>query len=202
MTMLTLPSLPGVLQWKNTPVNWNVGPASCLSITAGAKTDWFVEPSGSTWVSTNAPTALFTPPDEHFLLSAKVTVHFASTFDAGVLLLYEREDLWSKLCFEYSPQNQPMIVSVVTRGLSDDCNSTVIDGNTIYLRVARMGGAFGFHYSLDGTYWNMVRYFTLGNVENLRVGFEAQSPTGEGCNVVFSEIAYRPDHLKDMRTGE
>ncbi len=95
-----------------------------------------------------------------------------------------------------------MIVSVVTRGLSNDCNSTVIDGNAVYLRVARMGGAFGLHYSLDGKYWNMVRYFTLGKVENLRVGFEAQSPTGEGCNVVFSEIAYRPDLLKDMRTGE
>jgi uncharacterized protein len=202
MTTLTLPSIPGDLQWKNDPVDWQVGPDNSLSITAGAKTDWFVEPSGSTWVSTNAPAALFTPPDENFLLSAKVTVNFASTFDAGVLLLYEREDLWSKLCFEYAPQNQPMIVSVVTRGLSDDCNSTVIDGNTVYLRVARMGGAFGLHYSLDGKYWNMVRYFTLGKVENPRVGFEAQSPTGEGCNVVFSEIAYRPDLLKDMRTGE
>jgi len=202
MTMLTLPSLPGNLQWKNDPVDWHVGPDDSLGITAGAKTDWFVEPAGSTLVSTNAPVALFTPPDEHFLLSANVTVNFASAFDAGVLMLYEREDLWAKLCFEYSPQKQPMIVSVVTRGLSDDCNSTVIDGNAVFLRVARMGRTFAFHYSLDGTYWNLVRYFTLGNVENLRIGFEAQSPTGEGCNVVFSEIAYRSDLLKELRTGE
>lgn len=48
----------------------------------------------------------------------------------------------------------------------------------------------------------MVRYFTLGNVENLRIGFEAQSPTGEGCTIDFSEITYRPDLLKGMRTGE
>jgi uncharacterized protein len=197
-----LPSLPGDLQWKNDPVDWKVRPDNSLSITAGAKTDWFIDPLGSTWASTNAPTALFTPLDEHFLLSARVIVNFTSTFDAGVLLLYEREDLWAKLCFEYSPQNQPMIVSVVTRGLSDDCNSTIIDGKTVYLRVARMGEAFGFHYSLDGTYWNMVRYFTLGNVENLRIGFEAQSPTGEGCTVDFSEITYQPDLLKGMRTGE
>jgi uncharacterized protein len=136
-------------------------------------------------------------------LSAKVTVNFVSTFDAGVLFLYERDDLWAKLCFEYSPHNEPMIVSVVTRSFSDDCNSAVIDGKTVYLHVARMdGGAIGFHYSLDGQYWNMVRYFTLGKLENLRVGFEAQAPIGEGCNVVFSEIAYRPDLLKDMRTGE
>ena len=202
MTKLTFPSLPGDLHWKNDPVGWNVGPDNSLRITAGAKTDWFVDPSGNMLVSTNAPAALFTPPDEHFLLSAKVTVHFTSAFDAGVLFMHEREDLWAKLCFEYSPQNQPMIVSVVTHGLSDDCNSAVIDGNTVFLRVARMGEAFGLHYSLDGTYWHMVRYFTLGNVEHLRIGFEAQSPTGEGCTVIFSEIAYRPVLLKEMRTGE
>jgi len=202
MTTLTFPSLPGDLHWKNDPVVWNAGPDNSLRITAGAKTDWFVDPSGHTLVSTNAPAALFTPRDEHFLLSAKVTVHFTSAFDAGVLFVYEREDLWAKLCFEYSPQNQPMIVSVVTHGLSDDCNSAVIDGNTVFLREARMGDAFGLHYSLDGTYWHMVRYFTLGNVEHLWIGFEAQSPTGEGCTVIFSEITYLPDLLKEMRTGE
>lgn len=202
MTTLRLSPIPGDLEWKNDPVDWKVGTDNSLSITAGAKTDWFIEPSGSDWVSKNAPVALFRTTDEHFLLSARVTVNFTATFDAGVLFLYERDDLWAKLCFEYSPQNQPMIVSVVTRGFSDDCNSTVIEGNTVYLRVARIASAFALHYSLDGTYWNMVRYFTLGKVENLQVGFEAQSPTGQGCNVVFSEITYRPGILKDMRSGE
>lgn len=202
MTTLTLPSLPGDLQWENAPEDWNVGTDNRLSITAGAKTDWFIEPSNSPSVSTNAPAALFTPPDAHFLLSARVTVDFASTYDAGVLMLYDRADLWAKLCFEYSPQQQPTIVSVVTRGVSDDCNSTSIDGNTVFLRVAGMDGAFGLHYSLDGKYWHMVRYFTLGKVENLRIGFEAQSPLGEGCHVLFSEIAYLPTLLKDLRTGE
>ncbi len=202
MTTLSLAPIPGDLQWKNDPVDWKVGSDNSLSITAGAKTDWFVEPSGSDWVSSNAPAALFMPPTENFLLSAKVTVNFASTFDAGVLVLYEREDLWTKLCFEYSPQHKPMIVSVVTRGFSDDCNSVVIDGNTVYMRVARIGSAFALHYSLDGKYWNMVRYFTMGAVDNLRIGFLAQSPTGESCNVVFSEIDYRPDVLKDLRSGD
>ena len=202
MTTLSLSSIPGDLQWKNDPVDWKVGSDNSLSITAGAKTDWFVEPSGSDWVSSNAPAALFMPPVENFLLSARVTVNFASTFDAGVLVLYEREDLWTKLCFEYSPQHKPMIVSVVTRGFSDDCNSTVIDGNSVYLRVARIDTTIALHYSLDGKFWNMVRYFTLGKVESLQAGFLAQSPTGESCNVVFSEIAYRPDVLKDLRSGD
>ena len=66
MTTLTLSSIPGDLQWKNDPVDWKVGPDNSLSITAGAKTDWFIEPSGSDWVSNNAPAALFTPPDREF----------------------------------------------------------------------------------------------------------------------------------------
>jgi hypothetical protein len=201
MTTLTLPSIPSDLQWKNDPVDWNVEPDNSLSITAGVKSDWFIRPSGDE-VSSNAPAALFTPPDANFLLSARVTVNFVATFDAGVLMVYERDDLWAKLCFEYSPQQQPMIVSVVTRGRSDDCNSTSIAGNTVYLRVARMGEAFGFHYSLDGKYWHMVRFFSLGQVDKLRIGFETQSPTGEGCKAIFSEIVYRPDLLKDMRSGE
>lgn len=202
MKTLSFSPIPGDLQWKNDPAHWKVGPDNSLNITAGAKTDWFIEPSGSGSVSTNAPVALFRPPVENFLLSAKVTVNFASTFDAGVLFLHERDDVWAKLCFEYSPEHKPMVVSVVTRGVSDDCNSTVIDGNTVYLRVARIAMAFALHYSLDGQYWNLVRYFSLGKVESLRAGFEAQSPTGQGCNVVFAEIAYRPGILKDMRNGE
>jgi regulation of enolase protein 1 (concanavalin A-like superfamily) len=199
---MTLLNFPGSLHWKNDPVDWKIEPDNSLSITAGAGTNWFIDPSGSNRVASNGPAALFVPPTENFLLSAKVTVQFASTFDAGVLFLYERDDLWTKLCFEYSPQGKPMVVSVVTRGLSDDCNSVVIDGNSVYLRVTRIGTAFALHYSLDGTYWNMVRYFTLGTVDHLQVGFLAQSPTGQGCNVVFSEIAYQPGILKDMRNGE
>jgi uncharacterized protein len=202
MTSPRLSAVPVEMQWKNDPIDWNVGPDDSLSITTGAKSDWFIDPSGSGLASSNAPAALFVAPDENFLLSSRVTVNFGATYDAGVLCVYERDDLWAKLCFEYSPQQKPMIVSVVTRGLSDDCNSAVIDGNSVYMRLTRLGTTFVFHYSLDGQYWNMVRYFTLGKLENMRVGFLAQSPTGESCNVVFSEIAYRPETLKEMRNGE
>lgn len=81
-----------------------------------------------------------------------------------------------------------MIVSVVTRGVSDDCNSTIIDGNSVYLRVAHTGKAFGLHYSLDGKYWNMVRYFTLGKTENLRVGFEASNRWERAATLCFRTL--------------
>ncbi len=172
-----------------------------MSITAGPQTDWFVDPAG-TYCKDNAPCALFTPPDPEFLLSARVSVGFGATYDAGVLQIRVQDDLWAKLCLEYSPQKRPMVVSVVTRGVSDDCNSVEIDRPEIFLRVARTPRTLAFHYSLDGLYWNFVRYFTLGPMDGLRAGFAAQSPAGVKCTAVFTEINYRPDTLKDNRNGE
>jgi regulation of enolase protein 1 (concanavalin A-like superfamily) len=201
MTVFTLPSVPGELYWKNPPLEWQVEPGPSLAILAGESTDLFSDPGG-TVAKDNAPAALFAPPDENFLLSARVTVAFASAFDAGVLQVRERDYLWAKLCFEYSPQGQPMIVSVVTRGTSDDCNSVPIQGQTVFLRIARNAQTFAFHYSLDGRYWHMVRYFTLGRLGALRVGFSSQSPTGQRCRAVFAEISYRAGTLADNRSGE
>jgi regulation of enolase protein 1 (concanavalin A-like superfamily) len=201
MDPFVLPALPAACEWQNRPADWKVGADGSLAITAGGKTDWFIDPAGS-FVTFNAPAALFTPPDASCLLSAKVSVSFASAFDAGVLLAMAREDLWAKVCFEYSPQGRPMVVSVVTRGASDDCNSTVIEGREVYLRVAMTRKTFAFHYSSDGRYWHLVRYFSLGAAPGMRMGFLSQSPTGEGCEAVFTGIVYGAGELKDIRSGE
>jgi regulation of enolase protein 1 (concanavalin A-like superfamily) len=201
MTPFTLPAIPAVLQWTNDPLDRRIGPGDALTIVAGAATDWFVDPGGA-YAKDDSPGALFVPPDANFLLSARVTVEFASAFAAGALQVRVRDDLWAKLCFEYSPQQQPMIVSVVTRGISDDCNSVVIDGPEVYLRIAQTPETTAFHYSRDGRHWHFVRYFTLGKLSELRVGFSSQSPTGGRCTAVFSEISYRAGILKDRRSGE
>lgn len=201
MDTFQLSSLPGELHWQHTPLDWQVGPGETLSIAAGPKTDLFFDPAGALSLD-NAPVALFAPGDKNFILSAKVKVAFGSTFDAGVLQVRAQADLWAKLCFEFSPQGQPMIVSVVTRGVSDDCNSTIIAGNEVYLRAARQASTFAFHYSLDGRWWHLVRYFSLGPVDRLQLGFSAQSPTGEQCRAEFSEISYRSGVIKDIRSGE
>jgi regulation of enolase protein 1 (concanavalin A-like superfamily) len=201
MTEFEIASLPEPLFWKNRPLDWQLQADDTLIIEAGPATDWFADPAGRP-AKDNAPVALFIPPDENFTLSAKVLVDFASTFDAGVLQVRASDSLWGKLCFEYSPQEQPMIVSVVTHGLSDDCNSRTIEWNEIHLRVARLGEAFAFHYSFDGRFWHMVRHFTLGPLSNLQVGFSSQSPTGQACQTIFSEIEYRASRLNDIRSGE
>jgi len=201
MKSFTLKSIPNELTWKNTPVSFESKTGDGLDITAGPVSDWFHNPGGTS-INNNAPVALFTPSAENFLLSAKVTVEFNYTYDAGVLFLYVKDDIWAKLCFEYSPQKEAMVVSVVTRGKSDDCNSAVIGSHTVYLRVFRQGNAVAYHYSTDGHTWHFVRYFNVGDLGKMQIGFAEQSPTGKGCTVHFSEIDFHYGKISDLRSGE
>jgi uncharacterized protein len=191
--------LPMPLHWLVQPLAWQVGNRS-LELTAGPSCDLFTDPAGGEPLANAA--ALVGEPSGDFLLSARVHVEFASTFDAGVLLLYRDERNWAKLCFERSPQGDPMVVSVVTRDVSDDCNSFMVDGNEVWLRLARLGDCFAFHASNDGSYWRLARYFALAESDGVRVGFLAQSPTGEGCRARFDEIRYEARRLGDLRSGE
>lgn len=203
MDTFQLQSLPAPLQPANSPVELKVEEQSqTITLTAGQLTDLFVDPQGQKSTD-NAPRLTFAV-EENFTFSAKVTVNFQSTFDAGVLLIYAHNNQWAKLCFEYSPQQQPMIVSVVTRQFSDDCNSVIINDNQVYLRIAKINRAFAFHYSADGQLWHLVRHFNLASNpgDTVRIGFSAQSPTGQGCRVIFSEINYSPTLLADIRNGQ
>jgi uncharacterized protein len=195
---VTVQGLPFGLAWLRAPLAWRGG-GGALTITAGPKTDWFVDPGGAA-PSMNAP-ALLGRPEGDFVLSARAEVDFAETYDAGVLALWQDETTWAKLCFEYSPQGQPMVVSVVTRGTSDDCNSIAVPNKSVWLRIARIGRAYAFHASTDGDFWHFVRYFTFGPEALPSTGFEAQSPLGEGCTVRFSEVHFSPATLADLRDG-
>lgn len=196
--MISIPTIPYPLAWQ-APALGAAFTGDKLSITAGPKTDLFTDPRGLLTLA-NTPRLMFNPQGD-FMLSATVTVPFASTYDAGVLLAHVDETHWGKLCFEYSPQNEPMIVSVVTKGDSDDCNSVVIAGNTVHLRLTRIGSAFVFHYSTDKRFWHFVRYFNLG-IAGEAIGFSSQSPTGEGCTSTFEDIRFEVRVPTDLRNGE
>jgi uncharacterized protein len=186
------------LAWLKEPASFQ-STAKTLTLTAAAKTDWFIDPNGAAPYDT-APALLF-ETDKDFTLSAKVTVDFKSTYDAGVLTFYQHATSWAKLCFERSPQGSPMIVSVVTKGSSDDCNSVPMTENTVYLRIARVGKTCAFHSATSGDFWHMVRYFALEDTP-IRAGFLVQSPTGKGCKVKFSDVKFEYKTLGDIRSGE
>ena len=199
MDDVQLSAVPMPLRWLAPPERWDAG-GSTLSLVAGARTDWFIDPSGAREPTLNGA-ALVGPAAGDYLFSARVHVDFAATFDAGALMLHDGERTWAKLCFEYSPAGEPMVVSVVTRGTSDDANGFVVDGGDVWLRIARMGQAFAFHASTDGSEWKLIRHFTLGEDVEPAVGLEAQSPTGDGCEVRFDEIRFEPRRLSDLRDG-
>jgi uncharacterized protein len=199
MDVINIPNLPHPLHWLNQPQSWDLSLDGQLTITSPAKSDWFIDPQGAVNVS-NAPVLLF-PTSGPCMLSAQVTANHVSTYDAGVLMVYESPLAWAKLCLELSPQGDPMIVSVVTKGVSDDCNAFIVNG-PVNLRVSRLEQAYAFHVSEDGILWSLIRYFKLEDSQNAQTGFLAQSPTGNGCTVSFRDIRFEPRLLADIRSGE
>ncbi len=196
--LVSLSPLPNPLRWQGNPQRWAFSADHTLSIRAAGQTDWFIDPETST-ASNNAP-ALLTPVSAPCLFGALVEVEHAATFDAGVLFIYQTPQVWAKLCLERSPQGEVMIVSVVTNGLSDDCNGIVVPEGRIYLRIAKLERAYAFHYSQDGSRWLLIRHFRLGDSPEAEIGFLAQSPMGEGCTAHFRQITYRQEKLVDIRS--
>ena len=199
-TAVSIAGLPE-LTWHGEPAASDVDVAAQrLSITARAGTDWFNDPV--TGARTANAAALLFVPEGDFSLSARVGVDFAGTFDAGVLCLWQSEEQWAKLCFEHSPQREAMVVSVVTRGISDDANGVVVEGGSVYLRLLRTGQAYAFHHSLDGSTWHFVRLFRLGLGEApVHAGFLAQAPDTSECTSTFEAITFSGAVPADLRDG-
>ena len=204
--MTALPELPFPISASHEGVWRHDAENGAVVAEAPAHTDFYVNPAGdgSTDAESldNASTLLGTPPEGDFRFSARVTVDFRAQYDAGVLMLWGDDRHWAKFCFEFSPAAEPMVVSVVTRGVSDDANAFVVAERTVWLRVSRVDNVYAYHASTDGTTWQLVRVFSLGgSVADHRVGFEVQSPTGDGCTATFDRISFTRDRLVELRDG-
>jgi regulation of enolase protein 1 (concanavalin A-like superfamily) len=197
------PELPGFhprARWLAAPAAWTQEADGAVAIAASARTDRFHDPAG---VGRQADSPLWlTEVEPPATLVARVQVAFADTFDAGVLMAYQSADAWAKLCFERAPDGRHMVVSVVTRGRSDDANAFVVDGDAVWLRVSALGAAYAFHASLDGRAWDLVRYFGLGTRGRPRVGLSVQAPMGAGCVATFGGVRLTPGVVRDIRGRE
>src|SRR5262249_1106138 len=141
------------------PTSSRVEGGKVLSVSGGPRTDWFVDPFDGT-LANSAPILLFAPGNV-YVLNTKVQVHFTSKWDAGALMLWADDHHWAKLSFELSPEKQPTMITVVTNGSSDDCNSVPVTGDTVYLQIARVESTYVFYYSIDGSSWRILRTFRL-----------------------------------------
>lgn len=188
------------LTWTTTSGQAVIDESGSLVLTSAQGVDWSNDSLGA--ARQHDATALAFAAPESFSLSSRVTVSGArTTFDAGALVLWADVDHWAKLCFEYSPLGEAMVVSVVTNGYSDDCNSTIVESDHVYLRVSRIGSGWAFHSSPDGERWAFVRLFRLETDLPVRAGFLSQAPFGESCAASFGEITLADTVPADLRDG-
>lgn len=196
---LRIPGISKHVFWENTPKDFHLDDSS-LTIVAGTKTDMFRDPN-VTYNTDNAPKLLFAA-DSNFVFTASVEHQFVNKWDGGALVIKQDSLNWVKLCFEKDYTGVRRVVSVVTKGISDDCNSVEINSNTIFYKVAKAGNVITLYYSSTGTGWYLIRHFTFDAVQPLKVGFLAQSPTGNECRVKFSRISYLVKKITDPYLGD
>lgn len=170
---------------------------------ANAGTDWFFHPAGSSRQNDVPALCLetFAPVVQ---LVARVAVDFGSTYDAGALFVRTAADQWAKIAYERNSQAIPTIVSVVTRGTSDDSDGPLHPVGPVWLRVAVDRATVAMHYSTDGKLWHFLRFFALDRDEGapVAIGLAAQSPLGTGCCAKFVDVRLAYAALADLRHGD
>jgi uncharacterized protein len=196
---LRIDSIPHTLVWNNKPAKFSLKKGGFI-ITAGPKTDMFRDPN-VTYNTDNAPKLLF-EADDDFVLTAGIQHSFQHKWDGGAIVLIEDSLNWIKFCFEKDYTGAKRVVSVVTKDISDDCNSAAVLTNKVFYKLAKAGNVITLYYSLDNKKWLLVRHLQFNNKKKIKVGFLAQSPTGEKCEVIFSDIRYVQKRIKDPYAGE
>lgn len=170
-----------------------------ICIYAPAHTNYFIDPTNGI-VDNNMP-FFYEEVEGDFVFKAKVSHEFISTYDACVLFAYDNEKLSAKACFEYTDLNTHSVVSVITNEKSDDANGIDVNGNELWLQLARKENVFAIHYSLDGIKFRMSRICSLPMKKKIKVGLAAQSPMGEEKMMKFEEISLEEKSLLNIREG-
>lgn len=170
--------LPSGLQWEIEPASFRVEGTTVTAESHG-QSDNFIDPAGAV-TALNGARALGLAPMSDWQFKARLTVDFSESYDAGVLLLWSDDRHFAKLCLEQSPAGRPMVVSVVTRGVSDDANAWEVEGASVWLRISGLSNdAYPFYSSDDGRIWELVRNFHLAGSRQMSYGIAVQSPIGE-----------------------
>lgn len=194
-----IPAIPHGLYWENSAKTFSVK-GNELVIVAGEKTDMFRDPN-VTYNTDNAPKLLF-EGDENFVLIASIEHAFASKWDGGALVIKQDSLHWIKFCFEKDYTGAKRVVSVVTNNISDDCNSVEMKSNRVFYKIAKAGNVITLYSSENGVRWFLIRHLQFDTTSGFRLGFLAQSPTGDRCEVTFSNISYKTVKIKDPYLGE
>jgi len=196
---LVISSIPHKLYWENKAGKFLIR-ENRLTIGAGEKTDMFRDPN-VTYNTDNAPKLLF-KADENFILSASIEHSFTNKWDGGAIVLISDSLNWIKFCFEKDYTGAKRVVSVVTKNISDDCNSVEINAHKVFYKLAKADNVITLYYSTNGIKWFLIRHLQFDTKPGFEAGFLAQSPTGTKCVVTFSNIKYQSKKIKDPYIGD
>jgi uncharacterized protein len=196
---ISIKGIPHKLFWENAPSAYKLYSDSIV-IECGEKTDMFRDPN-VTYNTDNAPKLLFRP-DDNFILTASIQHSFASKWDGGAIVIKADSMNWIKFCFEKDYTGAHRVVSVVTKDISDDCNSISIRGNTVFYKVAKADNVITLYCSTNGRHWFLVRHLQMNTSLPVFIGFLSQSPTGKNNKVTFANIHYSAKKIKDPYLGE
>ena len=175
-----------------------------IAIYAPAGSDYFNNPvpENKTFMKPQGDAPFYyTEVEGDFVFKAKVRPDFEATYDAACIMVIQDENTWVRAAFEKSDFGTTAVVSVVTDVVSDDANGCNIEADSVWLQVARVGNNFAIHYSLDGETFDMVRIYLLPVENTVKVGIEAQSPTGDGGYRYFSDLSLEKKTVADLRAG-
>lgn len=134
-----------------------------------------------------------------FVIRCRISPEFKACYDLGSIIVYDNQSKWIKFAFENSDSGHPAMVSVVTDGVSDDCNGEKIYEDGIWMQIIRRGSNFSLHYSKDKTVWTLVRIFHLDMNAEVKLGISAQSPTGDSCTVRFEGLEITENTYSNIR---
>lgn len=185
------------LDWLNEPESYQIMDSS-LSVTVKKGSDFFNNPEDNSIVA-SAP-FLYKRIKGDFVAKAIVQPDFTSQWNAVALMVHCDSLNWIKFAFENSDATGPGIVTVVTKGTSDDANGVVLNKQTqIWLAIARKNNIYSMHWSKDGKSYKMARLTSLPMMSEVKIGIEVQSPVGDEAThtILFFETEERT--VKNLR---
>ena len=190
------PDFDPELKWYNRPPEYSLAGglssdvlAEGLSIRPAKNTDF--------WQKTYYG---FTPDNGHFLglelcgnfvLETHVHFRFASQFDQAGLMVRTGPEHWLKTGVEHQLQG-PSSLGVVMTHVSSDWSIADFEGSEVYLRVKRIGDAFGVYHAADGQNWRLMRLGELRLGDPVQAGLYACCPIDAGSEVRFDYLDVSP----------
>ena len=187
-------------KWTNEPDEYSISNNS-LSITAGAKSDFFNDPISNS-INANAP-FLYKEVSGDFVATALLKPDFNGMWNAMSLMVHINERNWIKFAFENSDATGKSVVTVVTRNVSDDANGVILNEiDMVWFKLARRMDNYSLHWSVDGKEYKMARLSAMPHSDTVKIGIEAQCPVGEHANHKVLYFSVEERSVENLRKLE